>query len=338
MLVRFLRAKPLQGIAKRWKLLFGLATAIPIAVMATALIAATMAGITIAVNSIAPWAVSWLKIQYYGKTKWDYLEKILIPVVPPMAIAFGVWFLDKNARSRERHREENENQERERIRTEEDKSRALQLYFERISTLLIEQQVVSLAKAAKKLAPEYHDPVVESARNVIRAQTLAILRIFSEDIEKKSSVMRFLVESEILGSLAVSLSGADLTKANLKNIDLIGADLKGCNLRDAILTRANFKGADLTRASLVNAEIFLTEFDDATLISADMRGVKHGINFTRANLLGAWLEGADLKNAFLNYAMLEGVHWDDKTIWPDQAFFFRGAEKIPDVLKQQLGL
>jgi hypothetical protein len=51
--------------------------------------------------------------------------------------------------------------------------------------------VISLAEAAKKLGPDYKDPLVESARDVIRAQTLAILRVFSADKEKKALLCVF---------------------------------------------------------------------------------------------------------------------------------------------------
>ncbi|MFN7677886.1 MAG: hypothetical protein ACK5QW_04730 [Cyanobacteriota bacterium] len=173
------------------------------------------------VISVVFFVIAWpgisglLKSLFPGKTKWDYLEKILIPVAPPVAIGFGVWYLDKSWKNREKEREEKEAKEKERIRIEENKSQALQAYFDRISALLIEKQVINLAESAKKLGSSYRDPIVESARDVIRAQTLAILRIFSEDVEKKSAVICFLIESEILRSLAVSLSEADLSGADL---------------------------------------------------------------------------------------------------------------------------
>jgi hypothetical protein len=58
---------------------------------------------------------------------------------PPAAIGFGVWFLDKNTKERDAQREENEN-----------KNQALQIYFEYISAILLDKQVISLAESAKK--------------------------------------------------------------------------------------------------------------------------------------------------------------------------------------------
>ena len=123
----------------------------------------------LAATIIACWprVTAWLKSLLPGKTKWDYIEKDLIPIAPPAAIGFGVWFLDKNAKDRESQREENEN-----------KNQALQLYFDRVSSILLDKQVIHLAEAAKKLGPEYKDPLVESARDVIRAQRLPFSESF----------------------------------------------------------------------------------------------------------------------------------------------------------------
>ena len=317
----------------RWKLLL----AAFLGLLATALIPVMAAWIVIATYSISPMVVSWMKTQYPGKSKWDYLEKILIPIASPLAIAFGVWYLEKSLKDRDVIRGEKEAEERERVRTEENKSQALQLYFDRISDLLIEKQIIGLTIAAKKLGKNYKDPLVESARAVIRAQTLAILRVFSEDVEKKSAVMRFLIETEILASLAVSLRDANLRNVNLRNANLQGVDLKGVDLRDADLTRADFRDADLTRAQLENATILFADFEHATLVSANLRGVKKGTTFPRAILLGAYLQGADLTNAMLEHANLQGVVWDALTLWPPEAFF-RAATNIPPELKSQLDL
>ena len=139
---------------------------------------------------------------------------------------YRLWrfFLDKNAKDRESQRAENDS-----------KNQAIQIFFERISALLLGKQVIYLANAEKKLGPEYKDPIVESARDVIRAQTLAVLRIFSADTEKKGAVMRFLIESEIMASLSVPL----------EEVNLSGADLRGADLREADLREADLREADL---------------------------------------------------------------------------------------------
>lgn len=57
------------------------------------------------VIGLLPWISTWLKSQFSCKTKWDFIEKIFIPVVPPATIGFGVWYLDKNAKDRESKRQ-----------------------------------------------------------------------------------------------------------------------------------------------------------------------------------------------------------------------------------------
>ena len=241
--------------------------------------------------------VEALKSMFPGKGLWDYLEMLLVPV-----LIFGLTVLLERWN---KNRDVVQRNESERIRQEEAKDQALQLYFDRISSILIDKQVISLAEAAKKLGPDYKDPLVESARDVIRAQTLAILRVFSADKEKKSSVVRFLIESEILSSLTVSLSGADLSGA-----DLSGAKLFSANLSGAILSEANLSGANLSFANLSEA------------------------NFSRAN---EFAYGANLSDADLSWANLENIKWDEQTSWPDLSSF-KGARNIPEALKKQLGL
>jgi hypothetical protein len=101
-----------------------------------------------------------------------------------------------------------------------------------------------------------------------------------------------------------ALREADLSKSNLKKVDLSGAhlfrtnfseaDLRGANLQLAYPLRANLRGADLTEAVL----------DSANFIGADLRG---------ANLTGANLRFANLQilyaHRFLKYIlkiMIEG--------------------------------
>jgi hypothetical protein len=296
--------------------------------------------------------VEALKSMFPGKGLWDYLEMLLVPV-----LIFGLTVLLERWN---KNRDVVQRNESERIRQEEAKDQALQLYFDRISSILIDKQVISLAEAAKKLGPDYKDPLVESARDVIRAQTLAILRVFSADKEKKSSVVRFLIESEILSSLTVSLSGADLSGAHLAGANLTGADLSGdnlsyanlsyanlseadlsvANLSEARLNDANLTGADLSGANLSGAKLFSANLSGAILSEAYLSGANLSFanlseaNFSRAN---EFAYGANLSEADLSWANLENIKWDEQTSWPDLSSF-KGARNIPEALKKQLGL
>ena len=271
------------------------------------------------------WIVDALKSRFPGKGLWDYLEILLVPV-----LLFGLGVL---LDSRSKARDATQRNEAERIRQEENRDQALQLYFDRVSSILLDKQVISLAEAAKLLGPNYKDPLVESARDVIRAQTLAILRVFSADEEKKSSVVRFLIESEILSSLTVSLSGADLSEADLSLANLSEADLSWAKLSEADLSLANLSGANLIGANLSEANLSWAKLSEADLSLADLSLA----NLSLADLSLANLSWADLSEANLSLANLENVQWDDKTTWPS-ADRFKGAKNIPEALKKQLGL
>lgn len=288
------------------------------------------------------WIVDALKSRFPGKGLWDYLEILLVPVL----IFVLTVLLDSRSKARDaiqkneaEARELIQKNEAERIRQEENRDQALQLYFDRVSSILLDKQVISLAEAAKKLGPEYKDPLVESARDVIRAQTLAILRVFSADEEKKSSVVLFLIESEILASLTVSLRGAKLNGAKLFGAKLNGAYLSEVDLSMAELLFANLSGADLSGANLSGAILSWAKLNMADLLCADLNGA----NLRGADLFGADLSEADLRGAYLSEADLRGadleeVKWDEKTTWPSSPDRYKDAKNIPPDLKKQLGL
>ena len=94
------------------------------------------------------------------------------------------------------------------------------------------------------------------------------------------------LETKVL--CGVSLAGADLQEADLRDAVLVDADL-----RDAALVGADLRCADLCRADLTGAN----------LISADLSGA----HLRRAGLSGAYLRGADLKEADLRRANLIGA-------------------------------
>ena len=86
---------------------------------------------------------------------------------------------------------------------------------------------------------------------------------------------------------------ADLSGANLREVDLSGAALNRAYLHGANLSGANLMGAYLHRANLMEADL-----REANLMRAYLNG---------AYLGGAYLSGAYLRDAFLNGANLMGA-------------------------------
>ena len=89
-----------------------------------------------------------------------------------------------------------------------------------------------------------------------------------------------------------SITGADLTKANLTDALLIGSDLSFTNLTGAVLWGSRLTGAQFDGANLTD-----TNFFQADLRRADLRGA----DLTNANFSGADMRGVRLSaNALRN--------------------------------------
>ena len=97
-----------------------------------------------------------------------------------------------------------------------------------------------------------------------------------------------------------NLSKADLRKANLSGANLRRADLKGARLSKADLSEANLRGAhlggaDLYLANLSRADLREADFMEADLWRADLSGANlSGGRLVTANLVDTDLTGADL--------------------------------------------
>jgi uncharacterized protein YjbI with pentapeptide repeats len=299
-----------------------------------------------------------------GKTLWDWLSLLGVPLYLAL---LGLWFqwiqqkrsveLAHEQRARDekiahelRERDEKVAKEQRELAAEETKEEVLQVYFDRLSVLLVDKNL--LAIASKVYASETQEnegqqkieatleerELLDSAVDVIRARTLSILRRFENDSERKTSVIRFLIEADIVSKLKLSLSGANLSKANLRRadlreVDLSEADINGADLRDANLSEANLKWADirgakleniklnkadLTKALLQTSILLHADLQESILLGADLSGVKLGFAhmnkvdlrdaiLLNANLSGTNLEEADLKGANLQEATLRGA-------------------------------
>jgi uncharacterized protein YjbI with pentapeptide repeats len=121
-------------------------------------------------------------------------------------------------------------------------------------------------------------------QTLARARTITVLRRL--DPSRKTTVINFLVEAELIQSVGeggpiIGLGGAELSDANLSGIQLSGASLTDANLHDINLGEANLSDADLRGA----------ELDDAILDDADLND---------ANLRNAHLSHANLSRTRVN--------------------------------------
>lgn len=119
----------------------------------------------------------------------------------------------------------------------------------------------------------------------------------------------------------VKLFRADLSHIDLDLANLSGADLSKADLNGADLSLANLSGAKLGRANLAYAELFKanlskTKLRNADLSHADMTEADlSGADLTHANLSGARLTGAVISPQQLASAVsLDGAILPDGTI------------------------
>jgi|GEM_PF-4940030 len=185
------------------------------------------------------------------------------------------------------------------------KEEILQTYFDRLSVLLIDRNLLTIAakvyppdsksssgatpdKEASTPLPEAtpeEKQLLESSRDLIRARTLSVLRRFENDSKRKTIVIRFLDDAGILSGLRLDLSNADLRDT----------DLSGLNCKYIRLNHADLSNVTAESTNFEHAEIMAAKFNKAKLSDA---------NFSYANLMGATLTNSTLTNAVLNNSIL----------------------------------
>ncbi|KAM7287794.1 BTB/POZ domain-containing protein KCTD9 [Ixodes scapularis] len=117
----------------------------------------------------------------------------------------------------------------------------------------------------------------------------------------------------------VNLSGADLSRLDLRHINfkwanLQGARLSGANLSYCCLERADLSLANLEGAQLVGAKMLCANMEGAILRSCNMEDPAgnsanlEGVNLKNANLEGSQMAGVNLRVATLKNANLQNCH------------------------------
>jgi uncharacterized protein YjbI with pentapeptide repeats len=217
------------------------------------------------------------------KTLWDWLQLLIVPLV----LVIGGFSLTTLQDSRQRAIEDQRAQDT-----------ALQAYLDQMGNLLLE----------KDLRTSKEDSEV---RTLARARTLTILERM--DPSRQRQVMQFLFEAVLVQRIEgrqpiISLRQANLSGAELWDIDLSSADLSEADLSEADLFNTDLQGADLSEAELSGAYLEWTKLSGANLRSASLNNVApFGLGKTDlvyAKLIDADLSYADLSYADLRYARL----------------------------------
>jgi hypothetical protein len=199
----------------------------------------------------------WTLREVGGKTLWDWLQLLIVPVVLSLITVAFAWQQDTRQQRIENQRAEAERELAEQRAQDE----ALQAYLDQMSTLVLEKD---LLKARGNPSSE----VITLAR----ARTLTVLERL--DPSRKTQVARYLMEAKLVRGAVefprpktitsippvislrrANLQGADLSerRAELSESDprgslvvtnLVAADLEDADLKDVDLTGANLEGAE----------------------------------------------------------------------------------------------
>ena len=210
--------------------------------------------------------------QFKGKTLWDWLQLLIIPVV----LALGGYLFTYTTGRTERE-----------IASDRQCEEALQAYIDKISELLLEKQL-------RQSAPE------DEVRKIARVRTLTVLPRL--DNKRQKSVLQFLHESGLIDNInpVVDMKGADLKNADLKYFHLTGANLVEADLSEATLYGAHLDRTNLSEAGLIEANLRFAYLTNIILRCAYLRNA----DLSHASLTGADLTGANLHNANLSKANL----------------------------------
>ena len=158
-----------------------------------------------------------------GKTLWDWLQLLIIPVV----LAVGGYLFNYTTTRAEQRNTQVRDQNEQAIASDNQREAALQSYIDNMSELLLHG----------KLRESGED---DEVRKIARVRTLTVLPRL--DANRKGSVLQFLHESSLIHK-------------DKKIIDLRGADLRSADLRSANLTEATLSEATLSEATLSEARL-----------------------------------------------------------------------------------
>jgi len=292
----------------------------------------------------------WTLREFGGKTLWDWLQLLIVPVVLSLITVVFAWQQDIRQDQIENKRAKAERE----LARERAQDEALQAYLDQMSNLLLEKNLRESAKDSE-------------VSTLARARTLTVLSRL--DSARKQRLLQFLYEAGLLHqeNAVIELNGADLSGIDLhfnnlsgggpfllnvartpfystgasqpsKAANLSGVILSDANLESALLVYTDLSEADLRDANLRNAELRKTDFFLANLSDANL---SHAL-LNRANLSGADVSDANLSDAILSDADLSGAKGITNEELAQQARNLEGAtmpdgQKYEDWLKDREG-
>lgn len=216
------------------------------------------------------------------KSIWMILELVLVPIT----LAIFIYFLDRFERQAERD-----------LNLDNQRERLLQNFFDSMTDLILSENL----KGSKE---------DDEVREIARIKTLTTLKRL--DCDRRSSLLEFLYETELIQErnntkIIIGLNDANLEGINLYSADLYGANLKNSHLKGAQLEMAVLTGANLENSHLEGANLKHAYMDNVLLDNAHLENA----NLEKAHLKGAFICTAHLENSCMIDAHLDGAHLDN---------------------------
>jgi uncharacterized protein YjbI with pentapeptide repeats len=279
---------------------------------------------------ILGYILGWKWTGVVGKTFWDWLKLMIVPIV----LGAGGYSVVRAFAWSDQIGQQQRTQES--MREAQNTSRQASLdqislaYLDRMESLLTEFN----------LRDSYRDDL----RILARARTLNVLEAL--DPRRRGSIIRFLYDSHLINTEVnteepvIRLSGANLTESHLVNsvlssaelsrVDFDRANLAGTYLTNANLASATLHAADLSYARLSGADLSAADLSEADLSDANLSDANlRFANLSAANLRFAKLREADLSEVDLSDANLGGAVGITKEELEQQAKTLEGAT-MPD--------
>jgi uncharacterized protein YjbI with pentapeptide repeats len=252
----------------------------------------------------------WTLREFGGKTVWDWLDLLLVPLVLGIVAAgLTAWFNAQQEARQNDIEEQRARAERE-LAEQRAEDEVLQTYLDQMGTLLIEKDLRGSKEGSE-------------VRTLARARTLTATGRLSAG--RKRVLIRFLYEANLIDRThpIIALDGANLQDINLRGVNLSGGPfLLETHLgRDGRISiggpksklsigsdGVDLSGADISRAKLANAVLIGADLSGVRLSYANLRHALIGSTNSRStDLTGAFLENADLTGAFLDNTDLSGA-------------------------------
>ena len=256
---------------------------------------------------IAAYRFDWRMTGFEGKTVWDWLQLIIVP------IALGIVALLFN--------QSNANAERNLadLRHQRDVDRDLDKHRENL--LQRYNDYMCMLSLEKGLFTSEPDSLV---RLIARDRSTAVLTQL--DGQRAAWLFRVFREAQGVNKVdpLVDLNNTDFhnvewIETDMSKLFLHHVDLRGANLQRTNFTEIELDTADLSRANLRDANFLRANLTNIDFANADLRHVNFkGAESTNVCMSGAHLQGACFLGAKFCNVNLKGAHLDRDDLSPEQ--------------------